>query len=267
LLSPIANCPDSETGGQQDGEIQMLSALCSGPRFSRMPDSKTLKHVDFYDGALKRHNFYMPLEPIRNLAINSGAFIFTIFISALKIALSICTSRDDITVSSVTSSRMRQDLHGLIGFLVTIHHYRTRIGSRTTFRSLLSDIQGTWKNAFLHQAAPLRGMPRILINYLPRRIDPVDTDIPDLWPKMEKTTFNNEPRGGTANSLYFGIFETKEGWDINIIYHPSNFSDRTITRLRTEWQNVIETYPDNLDCAVSSYMNLEGIKVKVSPAD
>ncbi|WNG56867.1 amino acid adenylation domain-containing protein [Archangium gephyra] len=93
-------------------------------------------------------------ERLLQLCQREGVTPFMALLATFQLLLSRYSNQDDICVGSPIAGRRHAELEGLIGFFVNTLVLRSRIDSRTSFRSLLSQVRSTTLDAFEHQDVP-----------------------------------------------------------------------------------------------------------------
>jgi len=99
---------------------------------------------------------------LRELSRSHGVTLFVTLLSAFKALLYRYTWEVDITVGTVTTSRRRVELEGLIGFFVNTLVLRTDLSGQPGFRELLQRVNEVVLGAFAHDDLPFEKLVEAL---------------------------------------------------------------------------------------------------------
>ncbi|HEX3987832.1 MAG TPA: condensation domain-containing protein, partial [Verrucomicrobiae bacterium] len=99
---------------------------------------------------------------LKKLALEKGATVYQLLLSAFTILLQRCTLQDDIVVGSPFAGRDELETENLIGFFVNTHALRVNLAADPTFAQLLERIRETTLGAHSHQQIPLQDIVRAL---------------------------------------------------------------------------------------------------------
>ncbi|WP_160716866.1 non-ribosomal peptide synthetase [Chitinophaga solisilvae] len=113
------------------------------------PDVKT------YQGAEYTMRFGAPFtQRIKQLAAGSGASLFMLLMTAVKVLLKKYAGQDDIIVGTPVAGRSIEQLHDQIGFFVNTLAIRSAIPSAASFVEVLQQEKEVMLQAFEHQHFP-----------------------------------------------------------------------------------------------------------------
>ncbi|WP_163871146.1 condensation domain-containing protein, partial [Myxococcus eversor] len=120
-----------------------------------LPTDRPRPAVQTYRGAVVPIALSRELtQAVKALAQREGATPFMVLLASFQTLLSRYSGQDDISVGSPVANRNRSETEGLIGFFVNTLVLRARIGSRQSFRELLSQVRTSTLAAYEHQDVP-----------------------------------------------------------------------------------------------------------------
>lgn len=129
--------------------------LAGAPEVLELPTDRPRPQTPTYVGGT--HTILLPgalTESLRDFNGREGVTMFMTLLAAFKVLLHRYTGRGDLVVGTPCASRSREELHGIVGFLVNMLVLRTRAASGLTFRELLRAVSGTVTEALDHQTLP-----------------------------------------------------------------------------------------------------------------
>ena len=91
---------------------------------------------------------------LQQLAERSGATLFMVMLSLLKLVLARRCGASDIAIGSPVAQRDRAETHGLVGYLTNILVLRTRVDWEGDFLALVSSVRETVLDAHAHAGCP-----------------------------------------------------------------------------------------------------------------
>ncbi|REG13822.1 AMP-binding enzyme, partial [Archangium gephyra] len=129
--------------------------LAGAPQTLELPTDKPRPAVQSFRGAQVPVRLSKDLsERLLQLCQREGVTPFMALLASFQLLLSRYSNQDDICVGSPIAGRQQAELESLIGFFVSTLVLRSRIDSRASFRSLLSQVRSTTLDAFEHQDVP-----------------------------------------------------------------------------------------------------------------
>jgi amino acid adenylation domain-containing protein len=120
-----------------------------------LPTDRPRPAVWSWEGAETR--FTVPTEtvaPLRDLAQERGASLFTVLLTAFQVLLSRHTGARDITVGTAVSTRNRPELAGMAGYAYNSLALRARWGGDPSFLRLVEDNRERLLAALDHRSTP-----------------------------------------------------------------------------------------------------------------
>ncbi|MEO7262645.1 MAG: amino acid adenylation domain-containing protein [Jatrophihabitantaceae bacterium] len=102
------------------------------------------------------------LDELRALSRSQGCTLFGTLLSGLFALLHRYTGQPDIVIGMPHANRSREELAGLIGFLVNTLPIRAALSSDTTFGQLLQQVQQTSVSAYAHRDLPFAKLVQAL---------------------------------------------------------------------------------------------------------
>lgn len=202
------------------------------------------------------------VRALRELALQEGAMLSTVVLTAFAIAMSRWSGRDDVFIDVNHPCRLRPEVQDLIGFIAEVWVMRTNVGGGRSFLDVLRQIVTLSREATEHMQVPLgilfpelkklpRTQPLLLttFNYINRdflggrdgsteRLLAPDLRMEHVPKPMEATRFLAE---STNKKLSVAIIETRESLSWSIEYAGHRFSEASVEAFSGNLARLLES--------------------------
>jgi hypothetical protein len=220
--------------------------LAGSPALLDLPTDRPYLPVQTLRGARQSLSLpdALPGSP-KALGSEEGAWLFMALLAAFQVLLYRYTGQEDIGVGTPIANRNREEIEGLIGFLVNTLVIRSDLSGDPTFREVLRQVRDVCLEAYEperdHSYSPLFQVMFALQN-APRR-------------ELELGTLEvsrNEVKSGTAQfDLSVSIVEELDGLMANFAYNVDLFDAATIERIVGHYRALLKSIASNPDERVS----------------
>ncbi|HKR13279.1 MAG TPA: condensation domain-containing protein, partial [Pyrinomonadaceae bacterium] len=223
--------------------------LAEAPAVVELPVDQPRPEMQTYRG--ENHQSQLNADTtsaLRELSRREGVSLFMTLLAAFKVLVSRSTGLEHIVVGTDVANRNRQEIEGLIGFFANQLVLHTDLSGNPAFRELLSRVREVTLGAYAHQDIPF---DKLVEELKPER-DSSRTPLFQLkvvmqnapLPVMELTGLrlsSEELGGGTAKfDLTLFLEDTPQGLNCTWQYNSDLFKPRTIQRLATQLEQVLE---------------------------
>jgi acyl-CoA synthetase (AMP-forming)/AMP-acid ligase II/NRPS condensation-like uncharacterized protein/acyl carrier protein len=206
---------------------------------------------------------------LKLLSQQQGVTLFMTLLAAFDVLLSWYANEDDIVVGTDIANRNQVQTHGLIGFFVNQLVLRTNLSDNPTFIELLARVRQITTQAYTNQDVPFDKLVEVLnpertLNRTPLfQVKLVLQNTP-----MPPITFSGLSVGVTEvdnhtakYDLLWNFTETQQGLIGWLEYSTDLFSVATITRLLSDFVNLLETV------TVQPQLNINELQQMLTQAD
>jgi len=233
--------------------------LDGAPPQLQLPTDRPRPAVESFRGAVLRFEIPTALrEALNELARRERATLFMVALAAYQVLLSRWSGQQDIVVGSPIAGRGSRELEALVGFFVNMLVLRTEVSGDLPFRQFLARVREVTLGAYAHQDLPFevlvkelrpdRNLTRqplfqvalALQNYPQERLH-----LPGLtWSRAEVEWAN------THFDLTLYLYELPDGLTGVFEYATDLFDARTIERMATQFQMLLQGIAANPDCSI-----------------
>ena len=250
--------------------------LATAPAMLALPTDRPRSAMQKFAGAAQ--NFELDTElarGLRELAVHSGATLYTTLLAAFQTLLYRYTGQKDIVIGSPVAGRNRAALAGLIGYFINPVALRATFADDPTFANLLQSTRKTVLAALEHQDYPFN----LLVERLRLTRDLSRTPLFQVMFVFQNmglagshdnlTAFALQQTGAQAklNNLSFECFgldqgiaqfdltlimaETESGLGARIEYNTDLFTANTISRLVDHFKTLLRGITNDPELRVS----------------
>jgi NRPS condensation-like uncharacterized protein len=202
-------------------------------------------------------------EKIKNISLQSGSTIFMTLLAAFEILLHYYSCQEDIVIGIDVANRNRAETESLIGFFVNQLVLRISLAENPTFQELLQRVKSVTLDAYSHQDLPfdllvntlnpqrsLNTSPFFQVKVVLESIHPTSFDFPNLTIHPIPT-----PQTQTQVDLILRIRETNQGIITNLEYNTDLFTDSTMTRMVSNWQEILHLVVSQPELNLAAFVN------------
>jgi amino acid adenylation domain-containing protein len=223
--------------------------LDGAPALLELPSDYARPAVQGFEGATECRLFPEPLlRELRTLTQREGVTIFMTLLASFQVILARYSGQDDIVVGTPIAGRVREEVEPLIGDFVNMLAVRTDLSGDPNFRELLSRVKKTALDAYDHQDLPFEKLVEDLehgrdLSRAPifQTIFILETSPPPPPPmqglQVEILDFDTPT---AKNDLILILAEDSGGLKVKLEYRTDLFTKRTIGRLLTRYQTLLE---------------------------
>jgi surfactin family lipopeptide synthetase A len=246
-----------------DGDLAYWEEkLCGAPPLLELPADRPRPPILSYRGARQRISLGPALsKALRDLGQRAETTLFTIFAAGLNALLSRYTGMSDILLGIPVADREGRELQALIGFFLHTHVLRTELSGSMTFRQLLTRVQKSALELYLHRGVPFDQVVRKLqpernASYSPLfQVMLVWRDADQLLSTigMDGLTVDFPLAESGTSKFDLTLFVTDAGDDIwlDIEYSTDLFDKERIARMFGHYQTLLECVASNPDRPLS----------------
>jgi amino acid adenylation domain-containing protein len=198
-----------------------------------------------------RQVFQLPRElsvALSRLSRQEGTTVFMTLLAAFKTLLYGYTGAEDIRVGTMVANRSPQETEGLIGLLANVVILRTHLGGNPTLCQVLQRVRSTALEACAHQELPFEYLARELVRtrqlerpslFQVMLIMQPASQHPLALSALSLTRLEMQPLGASVCDLVVSVHASPQGLDGLCIYKTALFDATTITRLLSDFQQVL----------------------------
>ncbi|MBW4611881.1 MAG: amino acid adenylation domain-containing protein [Desmonostoc vinosum HA7617-LM4] len=221
-----------------------------------LPSDRPRSAIQTYQGASQ--SFLLPkslTQALKDLSRREEVTLFMTLLAAFQTLLYRYTQQDDILVGSPFANRNREELEGLIGFLVNTLILRGDLSGNPSFRELLSRVREVVLGAIAHQDLPfekfletlkphpsLRHKPPFQVMFSLQNLPEIVLEMPEITLSLleveNKTAFFD---------VVLSMRETEQGLTGTLEYNTDLFDADTITRMLGHFQTLLTAIVTNPD--------------------
>ncbi|GHO79997.1 hypothetical protein KSD_77680 [Ktedonobacter sp. SOSP1-85] len=189
-----------------------------------------------------------------NLSRQHGVTLFMTLLAAFQVLLARYSGQDDIAVGTPIANRSYPEVEGLIGFFVNTLVMRADLSGNPSFVELLSRVRVAALGAYGHQDLPFERLVEELQPSRDLQRSPLFQVMFILQHKQEQTLEDTtglelegfpEEKTTSKFDLTLALTQSEEGIYCNVEYCRDLFEERTIERLLTHWQVLLEGIVSN----------------------
>ncbi|ONI76016.1 hypothetical protein ALI144C_35465 [Actinosynnema sp. ALI-1.44] len=224
----------------QDAQLEYWRRQLAGQSVLDLPTDRPRPPVRSTVGAV--HRFVVPAPVVRELTrigTDNGASLFMTVVAAVQMVLSRFTGQQDITVGTVTAGRERDDIQGLVGFLVNTLPLRSHVDQGRTFTEFLRAVRATTLDAYDNQDIPFDRLVETLHSGRDASRNPL---VEAMVVLQEQPRWHVEfdgvrldrfelPRSASLFDLTLEFWPRDGELRANLEYNPELFDRETIERL------------------------------------
>ncbi|HYO73087.1 MAG TPA: amino acid adenylation domain-containing protein, partial [Archangium sp.] len=241
--------------------------LAGVPQALELPTDKPRPSVQSFRGAQLPVALSKDLSKrLLQLCQREGVTPFMALLASFQLLLSRYSNQDDIAVGSPIAGRRNAELEGLIGFFVNTLVLRSRIDSRASFRSLLSQVRSTTLDAFEHQDVPFEKLveelrpprdlsrtPLFQVMFALQNAPMGDVELPGL-------SLRTLPPGELTSKFDLTLFlsEGPEGFTGSLEYCTDLFERDTAARMMSHLQVLLTSALSQPDAPLSTLPLMTG---------
>ncbi len=243
--------------------------LHEAPPVLELPMDYPRPPVSSYRGA--KHPFTVSpkiTRQLQSLSQEHEVSQFMTLLAAFQVFLARYTEQTDIIVGTPIANRQRQELGGLIGFLVNTLVLRTKLSGNPTFTELLTRVRETCLGAYAHQDLPFEKLveelqPERDISRNPLVQIMMQLEVRDIQElSMKGLEIERLPYDGGQAKFDLNLIFIEEGGTLTgtLEYSTDLFSGKTIGRMAGHFQTLLETlvaFPDQPVWSISFLSDTE----------
>ncbi len=190
---------------------------------------------------------------IKQFSAREGSTLYMTLLAAFHVLLHRYSGQEHITTGAVVSTRNRQELEPLIGFLLNTVVLRSRIDPSLTFRDVLREVRDTVLGALANSEVPFDTIVRELA---PKRdskgnalfqvlfsLRPSADHLPDGWDLAETDIHS----GASGFDLFVDVVERPESLVGRFIYACDLFEPPVIAGMIGHWKTLLQAAIENPD--------------------
>jgi amino acid adenylation domain-containing protein len=185
-------------------------------------------------------------ESLRALSRQEGVTLYITLIVAFQTLLHRYTGQDDLVIGTAIADRQQPEVQGLLGLFLNTVALRTNFADNPTVRDLLARVREVVLNAYAHQDLPFerlvqelhsqRSTGRSPLFQVSLQLDPAS---PVALGKWTLTRMSAET-AATKFDLSLELDDHPAGLIGHLEYSTDLFTEPTIARMATHWQNLLE---------------------------
>ncbi|HRJ74066.1 MAG TPA: condensation domain-containing protein, partial [Terrimicrobiaceae bacterium] len=188
-------------------------------------------------------------DRLRTIAVQNGATLFHVFLTAFKVLLNRYTGSEDIAIGTPIAGRTRAELEPLIGTFINTVILRSDLSGDPDFPTLLQRIRDTALQALSNQDLPFESLVRALrprrdagrnplfqINFTHQRdfVKPVELG------QARLTAIPSLPSGAIFD-LHFFMVERGDVWRASCDFNTDLFEKATALRFLGHFRTLLES--------------------------
>ncbi len=232
----------------QEQETYWREQLRDLPDALELPTDRPRGSVVSHHGANERFTLGQELvSSLRKLSQQEGNTLYMTLLAAYQLLLSKYTRQEDIIVGTPSGQRVREELQGMIGFLVNTLPIRTRLEKNLSVQELLSRVRQAALEAYTHQELPFERVVDLVSAERDLSHTPV-FQVVFVYEQMaiQEGAFADlvlspidVPTTVAKFELTLILRETKQGIEGAFFYNRDLFDAETIRRMCGHYQQVI----------------------------
>ena len=234
--------------------------LAGAPPTLELPADHPRPATQSYRGEIVTWMFPASLtNSLREFSKREGFTLFMTLLGAFEVLLYRYTGQNDIVVGTPIAGRTRSEVENLIGFFINTLVLRTKLAGKASFRELLRQVREVALEAYAHQDLPFEKLveelnPERSLSHAPvfqvvfalQNVQRETLELPGLTLAMVGS--DNKT---TRIDLGLNLVETQSSIIGNLQYNTDLFDEATIQRIRTHFQQVLESVIENPDAQIS----------------
>jgi acetyltransferase-like isoleucine patch superfamily enzyme/acyl carrier protein len=186
-------------------------------------------------------------DQLTRISHGRGATLFVACLACLKLLLRLRTSRDDISVSTLTAGRSRTELESVVGRFANTLVFRTDLSGDPTLLELLERVHATVTDGMANQDVPFG----CVVDALPAQRQTSRASKFRLNFIFQRAFLNPQRAGevsftpiralspGAMLDLNFFMVEREEGWRASCEYSTGDYLPETIRGLLQQFQSLL----------------------------
>jgi amino acid adenylation domain-containing protein/thioester reductase-like protein len=212
----------------------------------QLPTDRPRSPIQRFQGA--RECLALPkdlTEELRALSRREGVTLFVTLLAAFKTLLYRYSNQDDIVVGTVSSSRNRPEIEGLMGYFLNTLVLRTDLSGSPSFRQLLSRVRSVTLEATAHEDLPFQKLVEVLQPERNLSQNPLFQVAFVLEPALPSSELGwslsqlDVDMGTAKFDLYLELDERPEGIIGRLEYNTDLFDAGTIRRMLEHYQTLL----------------------------
>ncbi|HEX2164652.1 MAG TPA: amino acid adenylation domain-containing protein, partial [Thermoanaerobaculia bacterium] len=225
--------------GELAGAPPLLELPTDGPRTARGRRPAGTLRFALPQGAV---------APLRRLAEQEGATLFSLLLAAFAALLARWSGQDDVVVGTPVAGRTRVETEPLIGFFVSSLPVRVRLAGEPSLRDLLRRVAETVLAAHSHQDLPFEALvdelaPERSLAHAPLfqamfSLDNTPGGGTARLPGLELTPLSAQP-GAAKYDLTLTVTERSGALAATLVYDRSLFAPATAGRLAEHYRRLL----------------------------
>ena len=190
------------------------------------------------------------LSAIELLSRQQGVTLFMTLLASFKVLLHRYSGQEDICVGTPIAGRQQQEVEDLIGLFVNTLALRSEVSSDTSFTGLLQQVKQTTLEAYENQDVPFDKVVEAVVKERDMSRSPLFQvmfvlqnipDIPTLHLGEVQLSAEVSAQNTTKFDLTFTVTQTDQGLQCSVEYCTSLFSDQTISRMTSHFQELLHS--------------------------
>jgi amino acid adenylation domain-containing protein len=227
--------------------------LADAPPPIRLPIDRPRPAIQTFAGGRQVLTFSRALSTaVDELALAERGTLFMVLLAGFFTLLQRYTGDDDIVVGTPAANRNRVELEPLLGFFVNTLVLRTRVSGRRSFRDLIAAVRATTLRAYAHQDLPFE---KLVEELQPARQLGASPYFQVMFAMYDAGTAR--PVGpltiapveieSIAAKFDLTMYVLRRGRDLTVSleFNRNLFDDATITRMLTNYQNLMRAAADD----------------------
>jgi amino acid adenylation domain-containing protein/non-ribosomal peptide synthase protein (TIGR01720 family) len=187
-------------------------------------------------------------QQLRRLGSERGATLFMVLLAAFQVLLARYSGQRDVRIGVPNANRNREELEGIVGFLVNMQVFRAEVGVGHRFEQVLAQVRGAVLRAQEHQELPFERLVealnparslahsplfQVMFNHLTpdhRALQSLaNLRVEEVW----------QPSGTAQFELTLSTEEAEGGLEASFVYAADLFEASTIAQLERHLRRLL----------------------------
>ena len=234
--------------------------LAGAPPTLELPTDRPRPATQTHRGAMVSWTLPASLtNSLREFSKREGFTLFMTLLAAFEVLLHRYTGQNDIVIGTPTAGRNRSEVENLIGFFINTLVLRTKLTGKSSFRELLRQVREVALDAYAHQDLPFEKLveelnperslshaPIFQVSFNLQNVQRETLELPGLT--LALVGSDNKT---TKTDLSLNLIEAENTITGNLPYNTDLFDEATIQRMRTHYQQLLESIVENPDAQIS----------------
>ncbi len=197
------------------------------------------------------------IDALRVVGHNHGVTLYMVLLAAYKAMLFRLSGQQDLIVGGASDARRQPELEGVMGYMLETIPIRTRPSSSTPFSQFLLEVRDSVLGALAASEVPFDEIVKAVGGHRGNHspvfqaffsIEPPAPEFVDGWDLTQMDVIV----GAAKFDLYLELDERPEALAARFLYNTDIFDAATIRRMADHWRVILESLPEDPDCALGS---------------